>query len=136
MPRAQHRDAFIALPASLTCAGAIDRLRELEPDAETVYYVYVVDADERLVGVLSLRDLIVAKPDTPIAEAMIHEPVSVGVLADEDEVAEVVAHYNLLAVPVTDADGRLTGIVTVDDALDAIIPAAWKKRLPRAAARG
>ena len=55
---------FVALPASLTCAQAIDRLRELEPDAETIYYVYVTDDEDRLVGVLSLRDLIVARPDS------------------------------------------------------------------------
>jgi len=126
---------FVALPASLTCAQAIDRLRELEPDAETIYYVYVTDDEDRLVGVLSLRDLIVARPDTPVAEVMIPEPVTVGVLADEDEVAEVVAHYNLLAVPVVDASSHLVGIVTVDDAMDAILPDAWRKRLPRLAGR-
>jgi len=126
---------FVALPASLTGGQAIDRLRELEPDAETIYYVYVTDDEDRLVGVLSLRDLIVAKPHTPIAEVMIPEPVTVGVLADEDEVAEVVAHYNLLAVPVVDAIGHLVGIVTVDDAMDAILPDAWRKRLPRLAGR-
>jgi CBS domain-containing protein len=126
---------FVAVPASLTCAQAIDRLRELEPDAETIYYVYVTDDEDRLVGVLSLRDLIVAQPDTSVAEVMIPEPVTVGVLADEDEVAEVVAHYNLLAVPVVDASSHLVGIVTVDDAMDAIVPAAWRKRLPRLAGR-
>src|SRR3990172_5673947 len=113
---------FVALPASLTCA-------------ETIYYVYVTDDEDRLVGVLSLRDLIVARPDTSVAEVMIPEPVTVGVLADEDEVAEVVAHYNLLAVPVVDASGHLVGIVTVDDAMDAILPDAWRKRLPRLAGR-
>jgi magnesium transporter len=126
---------FVAVPATLTAADTIDRLRELEPDAETIYYVYVVDDDGRLVGVLSLRDLIVAPPATPIAEVMITEPVAVGVMADEDEVAEVVAHYNLLAVPVVDDDGRLVGIVTVDDAIDTVLPTAWKKRLPRLFAR-
>ena len=126
---------FVTLPASLTGAQAIDRLRELEPDAETIYYVYVVDDEERLVGVLSLRDLIVAKPDTPISAVMIAEPVTVGALADEAEVAEIVAHYNLLAVPVVDAAGHLVGIVTVDDAMDAILPDAWRKRLPRLAGR-
>ena len=122
---------FIALEEEVTAAEAIDRLRELEPDAETIYYVYVTDREDRLVGVLSLRDLIVAKPDTPIHEVMIREPVAVGVLADQDEVAEVVAHYNLLAVPVVDDERRLVGIVTVDDAIDTVIPTAWKKRLPR-----
>ena len=94
-----------------------------------------MDDDDRLVGVLSLRDLIVAKPSTAIADVMIPEPVTVGALADEDEVAEIVAHYNLLAVPVVDASGHLVGIVTVDDAMDAILPDAWRKRLPRLAGR-
>jgi CBS domain-containing protein len=123
--------AYIAVGAHLTAAGAIDLLRELEPDAETIYYVYVTDDDDRLVGVLSLRDLIVAPPNTPIAEVMIDEPVAVGAYAGQDEVAEVVAHYNLLAVPVVNDDRRLVGIVTIDDAIDTVIPTAWKKRLPR-----
>jgi CBS domain-containing protein len=122
---------FVALEEDLTAAEAIDRLRQLEPDAETIYYVYVVDAEGRLVGVLSLRDLIVAPPRTKIYDVMIRDLVAVGVLADQDEVAEVVAHYNLLAVPVVDDERRLVGIVTVDDALDTVIPTAWKKRLPR-----
>ncbi|HXI46019.1 MAG TPA: CBS domain-containing protein [Candidatus Acidoferrales bacterium] len=126
---------FVAIPAHLTCGQAIDRLREMEPDAETIYYVYVVDAEERIVGVLSLRDLIVSAPDKAITEVMIPEPVTVDVLASEDEVAEVVAHYNLLAVPVTDGGHHLVGIVTVDDAMDAILPDAWRKRLPRLAER-
>ena len=126
---------FIAVEERLTAGGAIDRLRELEPDAETVYYVYVLDDDGRLVGVLSLRDLIVARPETPIHEVMIREPKAVNVSASQDEVAEVVAHYNLLAVPVVDQDEVMMGIVTVDDALDTVIPTAWKKRLPRVFSR-
>ena len=122
---------LIALEEHLTAAGAIDRLRELEPDAETIYYVYVTDNEDHLVGVLSLRDLIVAKPGTPIRDVMIREPVAVGVLAGQNEVAEVVAHYNLLAVPVVDDERRLVGIVTVDDAIDTVIPSGWKRRLPR-----
>jgi len=127
---------FVAVPAHLTAGETIDMLRQLEPNAETIYYVYVTDDDGRLVGVLSLRDLIVAAPDTFIGDVMIREPVAVGVLAGQDEVAEVVAHYNLLAVPVIDEDGRLAGIVTVDDALDTVLPTAWKRRLPRLFARG
>jgi magnesium transporter len=122
---------FIALEDHLTAGGAIDRLRELEPDAETIYYVYITSEEGHLVGVLSLRDLIVAQPETPVRDVMIREPVAVLVTANQDEVAEVVAHYNLLAVPVVDEQGALMGIVTVDDALDTVIPTAWKKRLPR-----
>ncbi len=126
---------FIAVEERLTAGGAIDRLRELEPDAETIYYVYVLDEEGRLTGVISLRDLIVARPETPVPEVMIREPKAVNVNADQDEVAEVVAHYNLLAVPVVDDDGVMMGIVTVDDALDTVIPTAWKKRLPRVFSR-
>jgi len=126
---------YVSLEDHVTAAGAIDRLRELEPDAETIYYIYVTDDDGRLVGVLSLRDLIVAQPATAIRDVMIREPVTVSVFADQDEVAEVVAHYNLLAVPVVDEQGLLAGIVTVDDALDTVIPTAWKKRLPRVFSR-
>jgi Mg/Co/Ni transporter MgtE len=122
---------FIAIPATLNAGQTIERLRELEPDAETVYYLYVTDDDEHLVGVLSLRDLIVAQPATPISEVMFDEPVAVGVLASQEEVAQVVARYNLLAVPVVDDHGRLAGIVTVDDAIDTVLPTAWKRRLPR-----
>ncbi len=126
---------FVAVPATLTASQTIDRLRDLEPDAETIYYVYVVDDDSRLVGVLSLRDLIVAKPDTAISEVMFAEPVAVGILAEPDEVAELVAHYNLLAVPVLDDSGVLVGIVTVDDAMDSILPAGWRRRVPKLAGR-
>jgi len=126
---------YIAVDERLTAAQTIDRLRQLEPDAETIYYVYVTDDDGRLVGVLSLRDLIVAAPGVTIGSVMIREPVAVGVLAGQEEVAEVVAHYNLLAVPVVDDEERLMGIVTVDDAIDTVIPTAWKKRLPRVFSR-
>jgi CBS domain-containing protein len=126
---------FVTMDEHLTADQAIARLRELEPDAETIYYVYVVDGDGRLVGVLSLRDLIVASPAAPIGEVMIEEPVAVDVTADRDDVASVVARYNLLAVPVVDDAGRLVGIVTVDDAIDTILPASWRRRVPRAGAR-
>ena len=126
---------FVAIADDLTADQAIARLRELEPDAETIYYVYVVDAGGHLRGVLSLRDLIVAPAERPIREFMYDEPVAVELLADQDEVAQVVARYNLLAVPVVDEEGRLAGIVTVDDAIDTVIPTAWKKRLPRVFSR-
>jgi CBS domain-containing protein len=119
---------YVAIPASLTAAEAIDRLRELEPDAESIYYVYVIDDDERLLGVLSLRDLIVAKPATPIADLMIKRVIAVPLDARPEDVAAVIAKYNLLAVPVVDDDDRIQGIVTIDDALDTVMPAGLKRR--------
>jgi len=122
---------YIAIPEHLTAAETIDRLRQLEPDAETIYYIYVVDGEGRLTGVLSLRDLIVAPPQTVVREFMYPEPVAVRLLTDQDEVAQIVARYNLLAVPVVDDEGRMAGIVTVDDAIDTVLPTAWKRRLPK-----
>jgi magnesium transporter len=119
---------YVAIPASLTAAESIDRLRELEPDAESIYYVYVIDDDERLLGVLSLRDLIVARPTSPIADLMIKRVIAVPVDARPEDVAGVIAKYNLLAVPVVDDDDRIQGIVTIDDALDTVMPAGLKRR--------
>ena len=124
---------FVAVPTHLTAAETIERLRELEPDAETIYYVYVTDDDGRLVGVLSLRDLIVARPDARIEAIMLSEPVVANVLAPQDEVAQLVARYNLLAVPVVEDEMRLVGIVTVDDAIDTMLPSGWRRRMPRRA---
>jgi CBS domain-containing protein len=126
---------FVAVPAELTAEATIERLRELEPDAETIYYLYVVDDEGHLAGVLSLRDLIIAKPDARVSEVMIDEPVAVGALEPAESVAETIAHYNLLAVPVVDDEGLLVGIVTVDDAIDTVAPSAWRRRAPRVFAR-
>ena len=111
---------FVALQDDLTAAEAIDALRRLAPDAETIYYVYVVDREERLQGVLSLRELIVAPPETPIRQIMRTRVVTVPPDMDQEEVARVVAKYDLLAVPVVDGAGRILGIVTVDDVVDVL----------------
>ncbi len=120
---------FVAIHQRLTAAQAIVRLRELEPEAESIYYIYVVDAQERLRGVLSLRDLIVADPATPISKVMIRKVISVAVGASRDEVASVLAKYNLLAVPVLDEQDRIQGIVTVDDVLAEVLPQQLRRRL-------
>jgi magnesium transporter len=127
---------YVAVPATLTAGETIDRLRELEPDAETIYYVYVTDDDNKLVGVLSLRDLIVAKPETCIANFMFDEPVAVHTDTSQEDVTEAVARYNLLAVPVVDAEGRLEGIVTVDDAIDTLLPQPTRRHFPSIFNRG
>ncbi|MHB8718814.1 MAG: magnesium transporter [Candidatus Dormibacteria bacterium] len=119
---------FVAVPVSLTAQQTIDRLRELEPDAASIYYVYVIDDEERLLGVLSLRDLIVAAPATPIADIMIKRVVAVPLDAPPEDVAAVIAKYNLLAVPVVDDEDRMQGIVTIDDAMDEVMPAGVRRR--------
>lgn len=122
---------FVTVRPELTAEEAIAVIRETAHDLETIYYVYVVDEEERLVGVFSLRDLVLAPPKQPISEFMHRRVVSVKLEDSQDQVAQAVAKYNLLAIPVVDDEGRIQGIVTADDALDKIIPTAWKKRLPR-----
>jgi magnesium transporter len=122
---------FVAIRPELTAGRAISHLRETAHEAETIYYVYVTDGDDRLLGVFSLRELVLARPETPVAEFMNPRVITVNLLEDQDEVAQIVSKYSLLAVPVVDDEQRLQGIVTADDALDKIIPTAWKKRLPR-----
>ena len=122
---------YVTIPPKLTAQQALTRLRETAHDAETIFYVYVTEKDNRLVGVFSLRELVMADPKTPIAKLMHRRLITVKLIDSQDEIAKVIAKYNLLAVPVVDDQERLQGIVTADDALDKIIPTAWKKRLPR-----
>ena len=110
----------VAVREDLTVAEAIAQLRKQAPsDAETVYYAYVCDADQRLVGVLSLRKLLGARDDQLVGEVMDRRVVSVEATTDQEEVARLIDRYSFLAVPVVDSEGRLLGIVTVDDAMAA-----------------
>ncbi len=121
---------YVTVQPGMTAAQTIDHLRKVGEEAELIYYVYVTDEQEHLLGVFSLSDLIIAQPDAPITDFMHKRIVSVELDAKQDELAQIVAKYNLIAVPVVDAENHLHGIVTADDALDKILPTAWKKRLP------
>ncbi len=111
---------FTALPYTLNVAGAIQRLRQIAPDAETIYYVYVVDDKKRLAGVVSLRELFAAKDSVLVKDIMHTNVINVHVDMDQEEVARVVSKYDLLAVPVVDEGQHLLGIITVDDILDVV----------------
>lgn len=111
---------YVAVKEDVTAQEAIEIIRATAPDAETVYYVYVVDKENRLVGVVSLRELILSAPPTKVADIMRTEVVSVNVNTDQEEVARIVAKYDFLAVPVVDGNNKLLGIVTVDDILDVV----------------
>ena len=121
---------FITITPDTTAEGVIERMRELHPDADQVYYLYVTDTDGTLVGTITLRSLLVARPDTLVREFMRPDPISVAVDLDAEQVGAAIARYNLLALPVVDADGRMQGIVTVDDALERALGEGWRKRLP------
>ncbi|AEB12259.1 magnesium transporter [Marinithermus hydrothermalis] len=111
---------FIAVRASMTVEEVLRFLRRTAPDAETVYYLYVIDDERRLVGVLSLRDLIVADPRTRVQEIMRPDVVHITTDTDQEEVARLMADYDFSVLPVVDDAGRLVGIVTVDDVLDVL----------------
>jgi len=122
---------YVAISKDLTAQQTIEKIRELEPSAETVYYIYVTDSSEHLVGVISLRDLIIAQPDTPVEDFMVSKVVHVHLDAGVEEIAQTMSDYNLLAVPVVDEENRLQGIITVDDTLEEILPEGWRRRVPR-----
>jgi magnesium transporter len=111
---------FVSLRASMTVDHALEFLRRASPDAETIYYLYVVDRENRLLGVLSLRELIVAAPSTQIGDIMDPDVVRVTTGTDQEEVARIIADYDLSVLPVVDEEDRLVGIVTVDDVLDVV----------------
>lgn len=111
---------YVAIRQDITASKAIEVLRETAPDAETVYYVYVVNTANQLVGVISLRELIIADPNTLIERIMHRKVISVSVDTDQEEVARVVSRYDFLAVPVVDHHQELVGIITVDDVIDVI----------------
>jgi magnesium transporter len=113
---------FVALDAKMTAQEAIDhiRARGSRGDNDAILYLYVVDDEGRLQGVVPIRRLVTSPPDRPCGELMIREPASVRADTDQEEVARIVARYNLLAVPVVDAGGLMVGIITVDDVIDVI----------------
>ncbi len=111
---------FFSFEDSLTAAEVMERLRREAPEAETIYYLYVTDAQQRLEGVLSLRELILADPSEPLVNIINTKVVAVPAEMDQEQVARVIQDYDFLAVPVVDKEGRLIGIVTVDDVLDVL----------------
>ncbi|MND97493.1 Magnesium transporter MgtE [compost metagenome] len=115
---------YSTLDARLNAAQAIEALRREAADAETIYQTYVLDEQRQLLGTLSLRELILAPPQIPVAQLMITPVVSARVDDDQEEVARLINHYDLLALPIINADGALVGIVTCDDAMDVVVEEA------------
>ncbi len=118
-----------------TAEQTIRKIREIAPESEFIYYLYVLDKHDRLLGVLTLRALLLAQPDASIERIMESDVVTVTPQTSARDVAAAIARYDLLAVPVVDAAGTMLGIVTVDDAIDAIMPEDLARELPRITAR-
>jgi magnesium transporter len=115
---------YATLPAESTAAAAIERLRHVAPDRETIYYCYVVDDERRLVGFVSLKNLILAPPTRLVSQIMQTEVVSATVDEDRELAAQKLMEYDLIALPIVDSESRLVGIVTHDDVIDVIVDEA------------
>jgi magnesium transporter len=125
---------FIALKEDVTAGEAIASLQKEHSDVEMAFYLYVVDEYGKLVGVSSLRQLVVVAPETPLKEFMSTDVFSVQTDMDQEEVARIVARYDILAVPVVDDANRLVGVVTVDDVIDILRKEATEDILKMAGA--
>ncbi len=110
---------LLALDEDLTVADAIEAIRQY-PRKESFFYVYCIDSDQHLVGVLSLRSLILANPSVKLRDMMVQSVVRTQIDSSPEEVAQLVSKYDLLSIPVVDTQNRLVGVVTVDDVLDVI----------------
>jgi magnesium transporter len=111
---------FPHLRRQMTAQQAIDSLRSLHPDAETHYYLYVVDRSNKLIGIVGLRELLMANPRTLIDDIMNRDVISVLVGADQEEVARLMSKYGLAALPVVDTEGHLVGVINYDDIVEVI----------------
>ncbi|HDP69502.1 MAG TPA: magnesium transporter [Actinobacteria bacterium] len=110
----------VTLKKGMGAQEAIDELRKKAPEAENIYYVFVVNDENQLVGVVSLRDLIIASPNTALKEIMNPDVVYVEAGTDQEEAAKIISKYDLLALPVVDRENKLLGIITIDDVLDVV----------------
>jgi magnesium transporter len=111
---------FLALRPRMTAGEALDALRQWKPEAETFYYLFVVDQAKKLCGVVGLRQLIVSPLETPIKELMDTQVISVKAGIDQEECARILSHYDLLALPVVNDDNVLLGVITIDDVVDVL----------------
>ncbi len=111
---------YASLPENITVNEALSRLRQQAPDSETIYYVFVVNEARHLHGVITLRELILARPNALLADVMRRDVIAVNVGDDREEAARIIAKFDLIALPVMDEENRLVGIITHDDVLDVV----------------
>jgi CBS domain-containing protein/sporulation protein YlmC with PRC-barrel domain len=120
---------FIAVSGDLTVQQATEEIRSVAAGVETIYYLYITTTEGALVGAISLRELLLARPEEKLAAFMHTDLVTVNEKDAQHDVAKKMAKYNLLALPVVDDEKKLKGVVTIDDALDVVLSTAWKKRV-------
>ncbi|OYV98603.1 MAG: hypothetical protein B7Z62_03500 [Deltaproteobacteria bacterium 37-65-8] len=118
---------YLAWPPGITVGEALERFKTEAREIEHVYYIYVVE-DEKLKGVVGLRDLLIEEPEKRLSDVMHTKLKSARAETGQDTVAALISKYNLLALPVVDEENRLLGVVTVDDVVDLLLPPASRKR--------
>jgi magnesium transporter len=116
-------------PANVTVADTFDRLRLQAPDSETIYYVYILDDQRTLLGVITLRQMVLAPRHAFLRDVMEHNVVKVELGDDQKKVSDLMARYDLIAIPVVDSEGRMVGIVTHDDVIDVVVKEATQDAL-------
>ena len=122
---------FAAVSEELTPSQILDKFREIAREVESIYYIYALSKSGDLAGVISLRELLLADPNSKLMDFMQKDIITVNVLEEEHEVAKKIAKYNLIALPVVNDENKIKGVITIDDAIDIILPTAWKKQVPR-----
>lgn len=122
---------FAALSEELTAKEILTKFKEIAEEVESIYYIYALSKTGDLAGVISLRELLIADPDEKLKDFMNKDLITVDVMEEEHEVAKKIAKYNLIALPVVDDNNNIKGMVTIDDAIDIVLPTAWKKQVPR-----
>src|SRR5947199_6011038 len=124
---------FVTVPRDLTVGEALARLRQMAETPNMIYYLYVVEGEQswKLTGVIALRSLILADPSFPLEHVMRTDIQIAHADDDAAEVAQKISDYKLLALSVNEAGGEMLGIVTVDDAMEILLPKDWRQRLPR-----
>ncbi|TAN37876.1 MAG: CBS domain-containing protein [Nitrospirae bacterium] len=119
---------YIAYEPHMTVLQASERFKLHAREVENVYYIYILDKEEKLVGVTSLKEMLLAEPDCLLADIMETNLKTVSPGEDEMDAAEIISKYNLLALPVVDENGYMHGIITVDDIIDILLPPASKRK--------
>jgi magnesium transporter len=118
--------AFLHFHPDLTAAEALEALRREAEDMDIIYYIYVIDQDEHLLGIVSLRELLTAKQEVPLSQLMDTRVVSVGIDEDEKNIADIFAKYGVMAVPVTDEENRIQGVIDFKNLLEIVAPQLGK----------
>lgn len=119
---------FISFSKNLTVMETIVELRELKPESDTIYYLYIVDENNRFIATVSLRDIIISQPETKLSEIMSEKSIYVVDTDNVDSIAEIISRYNLLAVPVVDKDKHMLGMVVIDDIVYNLLRATRRRR--------